>query len=157
MLDFLFKVINFVLLVLLLYFFLRKPFGRSLRERHESLKRALKEAEEAKALWEARYREFEEKLKGVEDEARRLREEILKEAERERERLIGEAEREAERIRLEVQKAIEQERRQAERLLRERVAEMTVLLAEKVLRENIRPEDQQRLLEDYVRRLGRLS
>ncbi len=157
MLDFLFKVINFVLLVLLLYFFLRKPLGRSLRERHESLKRALKEAEEAKALWEARYREFEEKLKGVEDEARRLREEILKEAEREKERLIGEAKREAERIRLEAQKAIEQERRQAERLLRERIAEMTVLLAEKVLRENIRPEDQQRLLEDYVRRLGRLS
>lgn len=155
MLDFFFKVVNLAVLAFLLYKFVKTPLTKAVKERHEALKRALEEATEAKRLWEAKYREYDERMKRVEEEARRLREELLAEAKRERDRILREAEEAAARIRAQAEVALEQEMRALQRQLRERMADLTVEVAERIIRDSITPEDQKRLLQDYVANLRR--
>lgn len=151
--ELVYKGINFLLLVLLFYLLLKNPVKRGLKERHERLKKALEEAQEAKRLWEEKKREYEEKLKGLEEELGRIREQALLEAQREKERIIKEAQREAERILLEAEKAIEGERRLLERQIRERLVDSVISLSERLIRENLKPQDQLRLLDGYVKGL----
>ncbi len=157
MLEFLFKVVNFAVLFFLLYKFIKKPLVNAVKERHTTLKKALEEATEAKRLWEAKYREYEDKLKGIEEEARRITEEIIAEANRERERILREAEEAAARIKRQAEMAVEQEIKTVTRRLKETIADLTVELAERLVRESIRPEDQERLLSEYVKALRRLN
>lgn len=154
--ELLYKAINFFLLLLLFYLVLKNPVKRGLKERHERLRRALEEAQEAKRLWEERKREYEERLKGLEDELKRIREQVLLEAQRERERILREAQKEAERILLEAERAIEGERKLLERQIREKLVDSILSLSQKLIRENLRPEDQLRLLDRYVRGLEEL-
>lgn len=151
--ELVYKSINFFLLVLLFYLLLKNPVKRGLKERHERLKKALEEAQEAKRLWEEKKREYEEKLKGLEEEVRRIREQVLLEAQREKERIIKEAQREAEKILSEAEKAIEGEKKLLERQIRERLVDSIISLSEKLIRENLQPQDQLRLLDRYVKGL----
>ena len=155
MFEFIFKVINFAVLFFLLYKFMKKPLVNAVKERHSLLKRSLEEAREAKEQWEAKYREYDERLKRVEEEAQRIRQEIIAEAERERARIIKEAEEAAERIKRQAQMAVEQEVKAIERRLRKEMADLTVQLAEKLIRDSIGPEDQHRLIDDYVQGIRR--
>ena len=155
MFEFIFKVINFAVLFFLLYKFMKKPLVNAVKERHSLLKRSLEEAREAKEQWEAKYREYDERLKRVEEEAQRIRQEIIAEAERERARIIKEAEEAAERIKRQAQMAVEQEVKAIERRLREEMDDLTVQLAEKLIRNSIGPEDQHRLIDDDVQGIRR--
>ena len=103
----------------------------------------------------AKIKEMEGRLKGVEEEAQRIRQEIIAEAERERARIMKEAEEAAERIKRQAQLAVEQEVKAIERRLREEMADLTVQLAEKLIRDSIVPEDQHRLIDDYVQGIRR--
>jgi|YelNatPaOPRAMG01_1025707.scaffolds.fasta_scaffold20658_3 F-type H+-transporting ATPase subunit b len=154
--EFIFKVINFLLLVFLLFWFLKKPIKTKLKERHEFLRRAFEEAQQEKAFWEKQLEELKSKVKGLEEEAKLIRERIMAEAQREKERILEEAKKEAERIRLEAQKAMEEERRKLETLFREKLVLRTLTLAEKILKEHLTQKDQRKLLEDFVQNLRRI-
>ncbi len=155
--EFLFKVVNFLLLVFLLFWFLRKPIKSKLKERHEFLRRNLEEAEKEKALWEKQLEELKIRVKGLEEEAKLIREKIIAEAQREKERILEEAKREAERIRLQAQRTMEEERRKLENLFREKLVLRTLKLLEKILKEHLTPKDQKKLLEDFVQDLRRIK
>ena len=55
------------------------------------------------------------------------------------------------------QMAIEQEMKAARRRLQEEITNLTVQLAEKMLVGSIRPSDQEKLVEEYIERLRRMS
>jgi len=155
--EFLFKVVNFLLLVFLLFWFLRKPIKSKLKERHELLRRNFEEAEKEKAFWEKQLEELKIRVKGLEEEAKLIREKIIAEAQREKERILEEAKKEAERIRLEAQRTMEEERRKLENLFREKLVSRTLKLLEKILKEHLTPKDQKKLLEDFVQDLRRIK
>jgi F-type H+-transporting ATPase subunit b len=56
----------------------------------------------------------------------------------------------AERIKSQAQFTIEQETAQAKNELRREVAELSAQVAEDLLKQNIKPEDQARLVSDYL-------
>ena len=150
-------MINFAVLFFLLYKFIKRPLVNAVRDRHQVLRSTWEEAKRAKELWEAKYKEYEDRLKRLDEEMERVRQEVLAEAERERERIIKEAEAAAERIRQQAKVAIEQELKMAERRLIEEVADMTVRLAEGMIKEKITPADHERMVDEYMEKIGRLS
>ena len=86
-----FKIFNFVVLVLLLYWFGKKPLVSLLKRRQESIKQAIEEAETARKEGEQKYREYEERLQKLDQEIEQIHQTLIKEGEREKERIIKEA------------------------------------------------------------------
>ena len=154
LLGLLFFTINFALFVLVLRKFALPFVKEALRKRKETIVQALNEAKLAQAEAEQVRREYEEKLAGLEAEQQALRSQALESAQREKERILEEAGRMAERARLEAQQIAEREVEQARRTLREDVAEQAVAIATELIRAQLRPDDQRRLVNELVEKVG---
>ena len=147
------KIINFILFAGGLFFLLRKPFSQAMRERRELIQADLKRAKAEKEAAEAKLREIEGRLNRLDSEIGEIRAAAEQEAKAEYERLIKQAQGEAERMRLMAEREIEGASRAAQIELREFAATKSVELAESMIRQEIKPEDNARLVQDFVREL----
>ncbi len=151
--SFLFKLINFVVFVLLLYKFSKKPLAEALRRRRLNVERRLREAKEAERRARELLREYEEKVKNVKEEMEEIKRRYIEEGEREKERIIEEARREVERIRKEAEELISQEFKKAEEALRAKSVEIAVSVALEILKRETNKDDHKRLSEEFLKLL----
>lgn len=147
------RIANFAILAGVLFYYARKPAVNAIRNSIESVKTLLKEARESRKASEARMKEAEEKLAGVDREISELLESARKEGEAERERILAEAAKAQEKLKTETALAIEQELKKAKDILRMEAADAAVALAEEVISRNITPEDQARFVTEYLEKL----
>lgn len=145
-----FQVLNFAGLVAILYFGGRKAVRAGLQARHQQIKTDLASAAETRAAAQARFEQQEKRLASLEQEIAAIAASIKQEAEAEKQRLIAQAEERAKRIREESEFIIEQQVKQAEEDLRREVAVAAVALAEKIVRNQMMPGDQQRMIDSFV-------
>jgi len=145
-----FQVFNFAVLVFVLVWFGAKPVKRALEERHNQIQNDLASAAEARTAAKARFEQQERRLSALENEIAAITASIKQEAEAEKARLIAAAEDRARRIREESEFIIEQQIKQAEEDLRREVAAAAVALAEQIVRHQMMPADQQRLIDTFV-------
>ena len=151
--DLFWRVANFVILVGVLIYFTRKPIANAIRNSIDSVKKLLKDAEETKVEAEARMKEAEAKLAGVDKEISDLIASARKEGEAERERILKEAAEALEKLKGETSLAIEQELKKARDILKREAADAAVALAEEILTRKITPEDQSKFVEEYLQKL----
>ena len=147
------RVLNFAILAGVLIYFTRKPIVNAIRSSIESVRNLLREAEDSRRASEARMKEAEEKLAGVDREVHELLETARKEGEAERERILGEASQALEKLKAEAATAIELELKKAQDILKKEAAEAAVALAEEIISNNVTPEDQTRFVTEYLEKL----
>jgi F-type H+-transporting ATPase subunit b len=144
------QIINFVLLLALLYFIGYKPIRKMLDERSKRIKEGVDQAELAK---EAAARAEEEVQRRL-DEARKEGQLILAQASEMGERLKAEAReearREAEALIARARAEIGMERDEAIDRLRQEFADLAILAAEKVIKETLDKERHRRLIEEVL-------
>jgi F-type H+-transporting ATPase subunit b len=145
-----FQVLNFAVLLFLLVKFGGPAVKKALEARSQQIKSDLASAAEARAAAQARFEKQEQRLAALESEIEAIRAGIKQEAEAEKVRLIAMAEDRARRIREESEFIIEQQVKQAEEDLRREVAAQAVALAEQIVRSQLGPADQQRLVDTFV-------
>ncbi|MBF0290413.1 MAG: hypothetical protein HQM14_21580 [SAR324 cluster bacterium] len=133
--DFFFKVINFVALIAILYYFAKKPIALGLKNSAQATKKSLDDVRAAKEQAEKELDTFRQKMESMKQEAQAMVEEAKKEAEKEKERIIEEGKQLAESLKKQVQVAIEQEYRKAELDLKKWTAGETVKMAETLVKE----------------------
>jgi F-type H+-transporting ATPase subunit b len=148
--DFVKRCINFGILAVAVVLILRKPLGKALGERSENIKNELAELEAKKAEAEKAYKEMERRLADAQSEREQILADFRAQGEREYEKIVDNAKSLAERIKSQAQFTIEQETSQAKAELRREVAELSAQVAEDLLKQNIKPEDQARLVSDYL-------
>ena len=151
--DLILRIINFVVLVGVLVYFVRKPLVGAIRNSIESVRTLLKDAEESRRASEAHMKESEEKLAGVDKEINDLLTAASKESEAERERILSEASAALEKLKAEAATAIELELKKAQDILRREAADAAVALAEEIIGKNVTPEDQARFVNEYLEKL----
>lgn len=151
--DLAMRVLNFAILAGVLIYFTRKPIVNAIRSSIESVRNLLREAEDSRRASEARMKEAEEKLAGVDREVHELLETARKEGEAERERILGEASQALEKLKAEAATAIELELKKAQDILKKEAAEAAVALAEEIISNNVTPEDQTRFVTEYLEKL----
>ncbi len=151
--DWLWKIINFAVLLFILVKFLAKPMKNYFRQRTELIEKSLAEAREAKELAQKALREVEEKLKLKDHEIERIVASARRSGEAERDSLVEQGMQMSEKIKEQARANIELELRNAKTALRAEAAELAVKLAEKRLREKLTEEDQLKLLEESIKRL----
>jgi F-type H+-transporting ATPase subunit b len=149
----------FILDALLLYGFIiskaKKPLADALKNRKANILRGMDEAARMKREAEKRLAEYEEKLARIEDEVERVRREMRAGAEAERVRILEDAR--ARRARMEKDAAllVEQELAAARDELKRELVTAAVSSAASSVKERLKPEDQQRLADEYLAGLAR--
>ena len=145
---------NLVLFVGILYYLLHGPIRKALTARRENIRRELRRAQEERDAANAKLQEVEARLSTLNTEVATIREQAEREAATERERLARATEDESRKLREQAQREIENAGKIARHDLRRFAAEQSVQLAEEMIRRNIRPEDDARLVQTYVEELG---
>lgn len=148
------RIVNLLLFVGLLVYLLRRPVKGALQGRRDSIRRELARAQEEKAAALAKLQEVEERLARLDAETATMREQARRDAEAERARIEQATEEESRKIREQARREIENAGKAARAELREYAAEQSIRLAEEMLRQSIRPEDDARLVNEYVENLG---
>ncbi len=153
-LDLLWRTTNFAGLAFILVFFLKKPFADGLNSRRDGIKDQLESLESRKAEAEQMYKEAEAKLARLDDEVNAIITEAVKQGEAEKAKIITDAERNAGDIKRQAEMAVAHELAEAKTRLRGEIAEQAVLLAEELVRKNIQPADQSRMVELSLDKVG---
>lgn len=151
--DLILRVINFSILAGVLFYYARKPILNGIRNSIESVRTMLKEAEDSRQASEARMKEADEKLAGVDKEISDLLSAARREGEVERERILSEASQALEKLKGEAAMAIQQELKKAQDILRREAADAAVALAEEIISRKVTPEDQARFVTEYLEKL----
>ena len=132
-----------VALLLLLRKFAWKPILNTINEREESIRSAMKSAEEARAEMQNLQSDNERILK----EARAERDSLLKEARELRQKMIddakGEAKVQAEQLIAQAKEAIESEKQVAITSLKNEVADLSLRIAETITKEQLSSDKKQ--------------
>lgn len=147
-------IINFLILVFLLVFMLKKMDIKGyFKKRTELIEQSLKEAREAKELAKKALAEVEERLKVKDREV----EEILKAArqsgEREAGRLADEGDKLRARILEQTKNNIDFEVKRAKEAIKQEAVEIAMELAEKKLKGKLTKEEQMKLLEESIAKI----
>jgi F-type H+-transporting ATPase subunit b len=154
--DFLYRCFNFALLIGLLAYFLKKPICKGLKDRREGIEKTLVEAEAAKEAAEAKFREYSEKLAKATEEIDKITTSIRREGELEREKILAAAKEMAVKIEQEADSKASSVIANARVELREEAARLAVELAEVMLKKQVSAADQQRLVDEYMQKVGEL-
>ena len=151
------QVINFILLLVLLYKFAYKPLLAKLEERTQTIKRQLEEAARAREEANRQASEYQAKIVAAHQEAQTIRSRALGEAQEEQRRLIESARGEAERIVSQAKAEIAQDVSQARLELRKEVGGLATEIAERLIRKSLRDEDHRRIVDEAISRVERIE
>jgi len=155
--DFLGKLVNFLILFGGLAFVFRKPLKAMLAKRSADIGETIRQAEEDRAGAEAKAGESQAKMSGLEGEVRRLKIAAQEEGRRETERIARTAAEEAERLKKFTRQELEEQVRRGVRELRTYAAARATDLARERIRKRLTPELQADLIDKSIDRLSRLN
>src|SRR5262249_24512791 len=155
----LWRIINFVLFAIFLIYVFRNKIGigKVLDNRAVSIRKELDKAREEKAEAERKLAEVEARLSRLDAEVAQIRAEAEKEDEREAERIREAAAADAEKLKQMTAREIEGAMKAARAELRAFVAEQSVAMAEAMIKHDIKPEDNSRMLNKYVEELREVA
>ena len=148
-----YRVMNFVVLALVLFFILRKPLSQALNARINGIKSQLEELEAKKSEAQRRLVEYNEKLSKLDGEAKTIVAEYIQQGEEARARIIKEAEVTATKLEEQARRHIEHEFRQAKRELQEEIIQAALVQAEEIIKAKITDEDQNQLVDEYLEKV----
>ena len=151
------QVVSFVLLVILLAYVLKKPIRLFLTKRREEIKNSLEQSARKEDESRENFEDWERKLNSLSQEISELHKRISQEGEAERQKIIGKALEEGDRIRKQAQVIAEQEVKKARSALRKEMVDLSVELAERLLKECTQPQDQERLVREYIGKIRELQ
>ena len=148
-----FRVMNFTVLAIVLIFLLRKPLSQALGARIKGIKDQLEDLEARKAEAEKQLAEYSEKLSQLEKESDKIVEDYIKQGNEAKARILKEAQSAADKLQSQARRNIEHEFKQAKLKLQEEIFETSLSKAEEILKGKISGEDQDRLVDEYLRKV----
>ena len=146
--------LNFAFLLFLIYRYARRPILDFLAQRSQNIRSEIETAETRLRDAERELSGLRERLSGFEQEASELADRTAQQAESEKAAAVERARESAQRIRDEVQRVAGQELERARQQLRAEAAVLATTLAAEILREKLTPEDDKRLVGEFIERLG---
>ena len=152
----LWKFINLAIFIPLLIWFLNRFLGvrGALRHRKEQIRIDLDRAQAERDAAVAKLKEVEERLARLDTEVTTIRAQSQREAAEERERIVKSTEQEIVKLGEQAKREIESAGKAAKHDLRVYAAETSVRMAEDIIRREMRPADDVRLISRSVGELG---
>jgi len=149
-----YQLVIFLILLLLLRKFAFGPLMGIMKKREEYISNEILSAEKSNAEAKKLAEEQRELLKQSRQEIQVMMDNARKSAEDKKEEIIIAARSEAERLKESAKLEIVQEKEQAMTALRQQVASLSVLIASKVIEKELSEQDQEKLIQDYIKEVG---
>jgi F-type H+-transporting ATPase subunit b len=147
------KLVNMLLFIGVLVYFLRRPVTAAMAERRASIRRDTEEAKERRIKADQLASDIQARLTAIEGEVRAIQERAVAEGERQKRDLIAAAEAEAAKILLQARNEVDNRLKHAKHELTEYAGELAAERAEQILRETITEDDQRRLFQDSLQQV----
>jgi F-type H+-transporting ATPase subunit b len=148
-----YKVMNFSVLAIGLFFLLRKPTSKALNSRIKGIKDQLDELETKKKAAEKQLAEYNEKFSQLEQDAQKLIEDYIRQGNEAKTRIIAEAKQTAEKFEEQAQRNIEHEFKQAKIKLQEEILDKALVKTEEIIKNKITAQDQEKLVDEYLEKV----
>lgn len=147
------RLVTFIIFAAGIYFIWKKFIGPMLKKRAVGIEQAMADAKAAKEAADKKIEEYKEKLASLEKRISEIAEDLRKEGEAEKRRILAEAEKVVQKFKAQARITIEQEIKKARLEIQAEVAELAVKMAEEILRKEIKPEDQDKLVRGRLENL----
>jgi F-type H+-transporting ATPase subunit b len=156
LLDLLYRWINFTLLVIILVVVLKKVnIKQYFISRIEGIKKELDDLKKQREAAEGKARDLENKLKAFEGERKEILAQYRADGLAEKERILAEARDRAKQIVEQAEVSIQFEMQTAKEKLREEVVALAAQRAEEIIAHEMTDKDQDRLVNDFIEKLGK--
>ena len=151
------QMVNFLVLLFILWKLLYKPLVAKMEERTQAIKKSLEEAQAARAEAERQRQAHAAQIQTALAEAQSIRATALKEAADEQRRLVEAARAEAGRLVQSAKTEMEQDIRKARQQLQQEVGDLAVQIAERLIKKSLRDEDHHRIVQEALARVDRVN
>ena len=149
--EFIFYLINFLILMGVLTRFLYKPFLNMLATRKQSIKDALDNAELINRRADEKMEQYSKRISKVEEESREIIRTAKIQADAQARDIIEDARKEAGDIIAKAEKTIEKEKEKAMEEMKQEIAVLAVMDAEKIVEREIQRAGQEAIVEEVIR------
>lgn len=148
--SFLWKAVNFAILAVVIGIVWKKVLKGLFEKQGADIKKALEDARAAKEAADRKAEEYRGKLATLDKKVAELHKELEAEGAAEKNRILAEAEKASVKIREQARLSADAELKKAMAEIREEVARIAVGMAEEILKKEIKPEDQEKLVKNYL-------
>ena len=149
--EFIFYLINFLILMGVLTRFLYKPFLNMLATRKQSIKDALDNAELINRRAAEKMEQYSKRISKVEEESREIIRTAKIQADAQARDIIEDARKDAGDIIAKAEKTIEKEKEKAMEEMKQEIAVLAVMAAEKIVEREIQRAGQEAIDEEVIR------
>ena len=147
------KTLNFGILIIIGFFLLKKPVVEFFSSRKKNIEDEIKELEQKKTDAQNELAQYQAKFKNLDQESKQIIENYIKQGEEAKTRIIAEAQAQAEKLEDMAKHTIEQEFKSAKAKLQLEIAAQAMAKAEEVVRASISPDDQDKLVDQYLKKV----
>lgn len=151
--GFAWKLLNFLIMAGLIYWLAAKKVREFFSGRREGIKTSLAEAVAAREDAEKKFRDYASKLDRATGEIDEITRMIRDQGLTEKERMVEDARKAAEKMKEDARARIEQEFNKASHQLRIEAVRLSAQMAEGLLLKNIRAEDHEAMVQDYIEKI----
>lgn len=152
--EFIFYMINFLILVGVLTKFLYKPFLGVLEERKKKIQDAFDSAEMINRRADEKMANYTARIANVEEEGREIIKEAKQRAEAQAADIISEANEKASQIVAAAQRQIELDKQKAMDEMKQQVAALAMMAAEKIVERDIAQIGQEQIVDEIIEQAG---
>lgn len=152
--DMLVQLAFFIILLVLVKKFAWGPLMNKMQEREEYVAGEIEAAEKSRLEAEKASKDAAAQLNQVREEAQKLIEDAKAAGAKQEQDIVEAARKEADRLILAAQADIQNEKEKALQALQDKVASLSVLIASKVIEKEISTQDQEKLINDYIKEVG---
>jgi F-type H+-transporting ATPase subunit b len=147
------KVLNFGILAIAGFFIAKKPVIQFFSSRKQEIADELSSLEQQQADAEKKLAEYQSKFKNLDQESKLIVADYIKQGEEAKVRILAEAAAQADKLEDMAKRTIEQEFKAAKAALQQEIAELAMEKAEAVIKESISSEDQDNLVDQYLKKV----
>ena len=144
------QIINFIILLVILYFFAYKPMMKMLDERSRKIKESMEEVQKVKEQAAQTEEEFKKKIEAAGKEGQEVIARAMRTGEEARQRAQVEAKQEAQGLVEKARVEIQRERDETIGELRQEFADLTVVAAEKVIGKSLDKEAHRQIIDKVL-------
>jgi F-type H+-transporting ATPase subunit b len=152
--DWLPRLVNFGIIAAILIYFARKPVRDFFKNRSIEIAKAIQESREARERAVAALADMDQKIKDLEAEAGKMIAEAQARGEKDRQALIEEGKKVVADIQTQIKQGIDIEVQKAKAALAIEASLLSIDLAEGKIMEKINSQDHERIVKEYISKVG---
>lgn len=155
--NFIWPVINIILLFILLRIFLFKPINKIMNDRTASVQNDIDSAKKSMEEAEAMKKQYAETLAGAQEEAQQIILRAREEAAASQKEILQNSQNEAQQIIDSASKTIENERKRVMQQAQTQIADLAIAAASKIIEENVDDEKNRQIVSKFLSEEGAID